>query len=111
MPGAMTSDARSEAKAQLAALLPRVMEDGKVDESEKAELLALFKRGVLTAPDVKDVFAQYLKSLQSDVLEDGFVSEEEQERCRTAVRELRIPHQFLTPEMRAIVEGKPLPKP
>jgi hypothetical protein len=105
----MTTDARTEAKAQLAALLPRVMADGKLDENEKSEMLALFKRNVLTAPDVRDVFATYLKFLQNEVLEDGLVTEEEQERCRTAVRELRIPRTFLTPEMLAIVDGQPLP--
>ena len=103
----MSTDPHSEAKAQLSALLPRVMADGKLDESEKTELLGLLQKGVLTALDVKEAFAQYLKFLQNEVLEDGVVTEGERERCRAAVLELRIPRAFLTPEMLAIVDGTP----
>jgi len=102
-------DARAAARAQLASLLPRVMEDGKVDEREKQELLAVFKQGVLSVTDVREIFAGFLKGLQHEVMEDGFVTDEEQEKCRAAVRELRIPREFLSPELRAIIDGSKLP--
>jgi hypothetical protein len=103
------SDSRAAARAHLAGLLPRVMADGKLDESEKQELMALFRRAVLTTADVKQVFGQFLKGLTDEVLADGLITDEEQEQCRAAVRELRIPRSFLSPELIAIVDGKPLP--
>jgi hypothetical protein len=103
------SDPRAAARAHLARLLPRVLEDGRVDDAEKEELLAVFRRGVLTTADVRQVFGQFLKGLADDVLADGMVTDEEQAKCRTAVRELRIPRTFLSPELIAIVDGSPLP--
>ena|SRR6185369_18050437 len=100
------SDARAAARAHLAGLLPRVMEDGKLDEAEKQELMALFRRAVLTTADVREVFSQYLRRMTNDVLADGVVTAEERARCRAAVHELRIPRSFLSPELIAIVDGK-----
>jgi hypothetical protein len=82
------------------------MADGKVDESEKQELLALFRRAVLTTADVREIFAQYLQGLTEDVLADGVITPEERARCRAAVHELRIPRSFLSPDLIAIVDGK-----
>lgn len=102
--------ARTAARAQFAALLPQVMADGRVDENERLRLKRFFDRRILTVRDVKEVLSQYLRSLQDEVLADGIVTEEEQQRCRAIVRELRIPRDLLTPELAAIVDGKPLPK-
>jgi hypothetical protein len=103
------NDPRTAARAHLTRLLPRVLEDGRVDDAEKEELLAVFRRGALTTADVRQVFGQFLKGLADDVLADGLITAEEQEQCRTAVRELRIPRAFLSPELIAIVDGTPLP--
>jgi uncharacterized membrane protein YebE (DUF533 family) len=100
------SESRAAARAHLAGLLPRVMADGKLDESEKQELMALFRRAVLTTTDVRDVFAQYLRGITNEVLADGIITAEERARCRAAVQELRIPRSFLSPELIAIVDGK-----
>jgi|SRR6185295_5795351 len=101
-----SESARAAAKAHLAALLPRVMADGKLDESEKQELMALFRRAVLTTGDVRDVFSQYLRGMTNEVLADGVITAEERARCRAAVQELRIPRSFLSPDLIAIVDGK-----
>lgn len=104
----MSDEPRTKAREAFAALLPRIMEDGHVDEAEKLELRALFSKGVLTVGDVKQVLGSYLKSLQDEVLADGIVTEEEQTKVRAVVRELAIPRALLSPELQAIVDDKPL---
>jgi hypothetical protein len=101
----LDEDLRSTARGYLARLLPKVLEDGRVDESEKEELMAVFRRGILTTADVRQVFGQFLKGLAAEVLADGVVTADEREKCKTAVRELRIPRTFLSPELLAIVDG------
>ena len=101
----LDEDLRGAARAYLARLLPKVLEDGHVDESEKEELMAVFRRGILTTTDVREVFGQFLKGLAAEVTADGVITPEEREKCRTAVRELRIPRTFLSPELIAIVDG------
>jgi hypothetical protein len=101
----LDEDLRATARNYLARLLPRVLEDGRVDDSEKEQLLAVFRREILTTADVREVFGQFLKGLATDVLADGVVTEEEREKVRTAVRELRIPRTFLSPELLTIVDG------
>jgi len=100
------TEERVAARKHLAGLLPRVMADGKLDESEKLELMGLFRRAVLTTGDVREVFATYLRGLTNEVLADGVITAEERARCRAAVHELRIPRSFLSPELIAIVDGK-----
>lgn len=103
-------DPRATARAHLADLLARIMEDGQVDEREKKELIDFLNQGLLSVPEVREVFSTYLKGLQDDVLADGLVTEDEQTRIQNAVKQLRIPHTFLSPELKAIVEGRGVPK-
>jgi hypothetical protein len=101
----LEAELRATARAHLARLLPQVLEDGHVDEAEKEQLLAVLRRGVLTTEDVRQVFGQFLKGLADAVLADGVVTPEEQEQCRVAIRELRIPRSFLSSDLLAIVDG------
>lgn len=101
----LEAELRATARAHLARLLPRVLEDGQVDEAEKEELRAVFRRGVLTTADVRQVFGQFLKGLADGVLADGVVTADEQEQCRVAIRELCIPRSFLSADLMAIVDG------
>ena len=101
----LDEDLRATARNYLARLLPKVLEDGHVDDSEKEQLLAVFRRGILTTGDVREVFGAFLKGLATDVMADGVVTAEEREQCRMAVRELRIPRTFLSPDLIAIVDG------
>jgi hypothetical protein len=103
----LEAELRATARAHLARLLPKVLEDGHVDEAEKEQLLAVFRRKILTTADVREVFGTFLKGLAGEALADGIVTAEEQERCRIAVRELRIPRSFLSPDLLAIIDGKP----
>ena len=67
----LDAELRATARAHLARLLPKVLEDGHVDESEKEQLLAVFRRGILTTADVREVFSTFLKGLTSEVMADG----------------------------------------
>ena len=100
----LDAELRVTARAHLARLLPLVLSDGHVDDSEKEQLLAVFRRGILTTADVREVFGAFLKGLAAGVLADGVVTAQEREHCRTAVRELRIPRTFLSPDLIAIVD-------
>ena len=102
----LDAELRATARAHLARLLPMVLEDGHVDEAEKEQLLAVFRRGILTTADVREVFGTFLRGLASNVLADGVVTAEEREQCRIAVRELRIPRTFLSPDLLAIVDDQ-----
>jgi uncharacterized tellurite resistance protein B-like protein len=106
----MSDDARIRAKERLSRLLPEVLADGHIDDSERLALSKVLAEHVLTVRDVKDVLAEYLASLQVEILADGLVTEEEEERCRAIVRELALPRELVPPELLAIVEGRKLPK-
>lgn len=97
------SVAREIARAKLAALLPRVMEDGQLDGAEKKELIANLESGLLGREAVRAVFREFLENLHREVMSDGVLDDDERERLRTVVRELRIPQSFLSPEILAIV--------
>ena len=63
----LDAELRATARAHLARLLPKVLEDGHVDETEKEQLLAVFRRGILTTADVREVFSTFLKGLAGEV--------------------------------------------
>jgi hypothetical protein len=94
---------RQSVRERLAAFLPRALTDGVLDETEKRELRGMLTSGVLTRGDVQEIFGDFLRGVHNDILQDGAVSAEERERLRSIVRELRIPHDFLPPEMARIV--------
>jgi hypothetical protein len=77
------SDARAQAKDQLAALIQRVMEDHVIEPGEREELQAVYRQALLTVSDVKEVLGRYVRSVLDDVLADGKVTEEERKRCRS----------------------------
>src|SRR5947207_471810 len=85
------SDARTQAKGQLAALIERVMADGKIEPHEREEMQAFYRQALLTVSDVKEVLGRYLGAVQDEVLADGKVTDEERARCRAVVSELRLP--------------------
>lgn len=106
----MHDQARTDAKAQLARLISRVLEDSRVDEQEKAELQNFFAQALLTVSDVREVFGEHLRMLQEEVLEDGRVTDDERKKCKAVVDALKIPLRMLSPELLAIVLGQPIPK-
>jgi uncharacterized tellurite resistance protein B-like protein len=97
------SDARAEAKEQLSVLIERVMEDGKIEPSEREELAAVYRQALLTVGDVKEVLGRYVRGVQDEVLADGKVTEEERQRCRAVVSELKIPPALLPEAFKAII--------
>ena len=97
------SDARTQAKEQLSALIQRVMEDGKIEPGEREELQAVYRQAILTVGDVREVLGRYIKSVQDEVLADGKVTDEERKRCRAVVSELKIPPTLLPESFKAII--------
>jgi uncharacterized tellurite resistance protein B-like protein len=96
-------DARAQAKEKMAALIERVMADGKIEPEEREEMQSFFAQALMTLGDVRDVLARYLRAVQDEVLADGHVTDEERARCRAIVTELKIPPSLWPGEIRAIV--------
>jgi uncharacterized tellurite resistance protein B-like protein len=97
------SDARTNAKDQLSALIQRVMADGKIEPGEREELQAVYRQALLTVADVKEVLGQYVRAVLDDVLADGKVTEDERKRCRAVASELKIPPALLPESFKAII--------
>jgi uncharacterized tellurite resistance protein B-like protein len=97
------SDVRTQAKDQLATLIARVMEDGRIEPSEREELQAVYRQALLTVSDVKEVLGRYVRSVLDDVLADGKVTDDERRRCRAVVSELKIPPSLLPQSFKAII--------
>ena len=96
-------NARAQAKEMLAALIERVMADGKIDPEEREEMQAFFRQALLTVGDMRDVLSKYMRAVQDEVLADGHVTDEERARVRAVVTELKIPPALWPVEIRAIV--------
>ncbi len=99
----MDNNARAQAKEMLAALIERVMADGKIEPEEREEMQAFFRQAVVTVGDMRDVLARYLRVVQNEVLADGHVTDEERARVRAVVTELKIPPSLWPNAVRAIV--------
>jgi hypothetical protein len=97
------SEARLQAKETLAGLIARVMEDGKIDPSEREEMQAVYRQAVLTVSDIKEVLGRYVRAVQDEVLADGKITPEERARCRAVVSELKIPPALLPDSFKSIV--------
>ena len=97
------SDARAQAKGQLAALIERVMADGKIEPQEREAMQAFYRQALLNVSDVREVLGRYLRAVQDEVLADGKVTDEERARCRAVVSELRLPPGLLPDSFKAIV--------
>jgi uncharacterized tellurite resistance protein B-like protein len=96
-------DVRAQAKEMLAALIERVMADGKIEPEEREEMQAFYRQALLTVGDVREVLARYLRAVQDEVLADGHVTDEERTRCRAVVTALKVPPDLWPGEIRAIV--------
>ncbi len=97
------SDARTQAKDQLAALIGRVMADNQIEPGEREELQAVYRQALLTVSDVREVLGRYVRAVLDDVLADGKVTEDERKRCRAVVSELKIPPSLLPDIFKAII--------
>jgi len=79
------------AQEGLLSLVERIFEDGVVSASERSELVSLYRGAGLTVPEVKEVFAAFLKRTWGETIADGVLTNEERAKLATIVRELRIP--------------------
>ena len=83
------------AQEVLLALVERIFEDGVVTASERSELVSLYRDAGLTVPDVKEVFAAFLKRTWGETMADGVITNDERMKLATIVRELRVPKESL----------------
>jgi len=97
------SEARAQAKATLAAIVKRVMADGKIDPSEREEMQAVYKQALLTVIDVKEVLIGYLGEVRAEVLADGKVTEEERARCRAVLVALKLPRELVPADFQSLL--------
>ena len=97
------SEARAQAKATLAAIVRRVMADGKIDPSEREEMQAVYKQALLTVIDVKEVLIGYLGEVRAEVLADGKVTEEERARCRAVLVALKLPRELVPTDFQSLL--------
>lgn len=91
------------AQEGLLSLVERIFEDGVVTASERSELASLYRGAGLTVPEVKEVFAAFLKKTWGETIADGLITNEERTKLATIVRELRMPVESVP----ALVESVP----
>jgi|GEM_PF-2274052 len=101
----MEQTGNEQAKAKLGELIAKVLEDGVIDAGERESLQTFFKDALLSVSDVKSVYLSCVGALQTNVLADGIVTDEEVRQCKLVVEQLRIPLRMLPPEMVEIVSG------
>ena len=97
------SEARAQAKTKLAAIVKRVMADGKIDPAEREEMQAVYKQALLTVIDVKEVLIGYLGEVRAEVLADGKVTEEERARCRAVLVALKLPRELVPADFQSLL--------
>jgi len=97
------SEARAQAKTKLAAIVKRVMADGKIDAAEREEMQAVYKQALLTVIDVKEVLIGYLGEVRAEVLADGKVTDEERARCRAVLVALKLPRELVPADFQSLL--------
>lgn len=90
-------------KRKLKGMLARIFSDAVIEESERAELKAYLSSGVLSMPEIKDVFADFVATTWKITIADGVVSEIEKKRLREIVKLLGLEADVLPPEWARIV--------
>ena len=93
------------AQEGLLALVERIFADGVVTASERSELVSLYRDAGLTVPDVKEVFAAFLKKTWGDTIADGVITNDERTKLATIVRELRMPKEAVPAVVDAAVRA------
>ncbi len=93
------------AQEDLLSLVDRIFADGVVNASERSELVSLYRGAGLTVPEVREVFAAFLKKTWGDVIADGVLTTVEVAKLVTIVRELHVPYDCVPSAVRIIVRA------
>ena len=96
-------DRTTEAEARLRAMLQRVFADGVLEPHEKDELRQLYTQGGLTAPRVRVIFGELLRTTYARVMEDGVVTDDEKRELRSIVDGLKLPPEMVPDEVRRVL--------
>jgi hypothetical protein len=81
------------AQEALLSLLERIFADGIVTPRERSELVSLYRDGMLTVSEVKEVFSTFVSATWAETIADGVLTTEERAKLATIVRELRLPRE------------------
>lgn len=92
-------------KRKLKGMLARIFSDAVAEESEREELKAYLSSGVLSEPEVKEVFDDFVRTTWKITIADGVVSDREKQRLREIVAVLALDRAALPEEWATIIEG------
>lgn len=90
-------------KQALLAKLVQIFSDAVVDEAERSSLRAFLAS--LTPQEVREVFDQFVEKTWKGTIEDGRVTEVEQQRLREIVRVLGLDASTLPKQWRSLLAG------
>lgn len=91
-------------KRKLKGMLARIFSDATAEPHEREELRAYLSSGILSLPEIKDVFEDFVQTTWKITMADGVVSDIEKKRLREIVDVLALQREVLPVEWAKIVE-------
>ena len=79
------------AQEALLTLVDRIFADGIVTQTERSELVSLYRSAGLSVAEVKEVFSAFVAKTWGEALSDGVFSDDERVKLVTIARELKLP--------------------
>ena len=92
-----------DSKRALKGMLARIFSDAVAEESEREELKTYLASGVLSDPEIKAVFEDFVQTTWKITMADRVVSDHEKQRLREIVDVLALETNILPAEWIAIV--------
>ncbi len=96
-------------KRKLKGMLARIFSDATAEASERAELKGYLSSGALTMAEIKEVFADFVKTTWKITIADGVVSEIERQRLTEIVSVLGLESDALPIEWVTALRGPGTP--
>lgn len=85
-------------KRKLKGMLARIFSDAVAEPAEREELKAYLSSNVLTLPEIKEVFEDFVQTTWKITIADGVVSDREKQRLREIVDVLALEQSVLPAE-------------
>lgn len=92
-------------KRKLKGMLARIFSDAVAEESEREELKAYLGSGLLSAPEIKEVFEDFVQTTWKITVADGVVSDREKQRLREIFDVLVLDRSVLPAEWAALLDS------
>ena len=96
----------TQAQKDLAALIDRIFADGKVEDSERAELRQFWTKQGMSVKQVREVVDAFVGRIWGEVMADHVVSREEKQKLWAIVNGLHLPEEAMPPGMWQVISGK-----